>query len=73
MPARVVEVELDQALDREFGVEVCEIERALTAAQPLVDPFQGREVEALLVAEIVVDHALVGAGAARDRVHATAE
>jgi len=73
MPARVVEVELDQTLDRELGVEVRKIERTLAAAQPLVDPLQGREVEALLVAEVVIDHALVGAGSARDRVDAAAE
>ena len=43
------------------------------AAQPLINAFERGEVEALLAAEIVVDHALVGAGAARDLVDAAAE
>src|SRR6516164_6313825 len=73
MPARVVEVELDQAPDRKLGIELREIERTLAAAQSLVDPLEGGKVEALLVAEVMIDHALVGAGAVRDRVHAPAE
>src|SRR5262249_57053724 len=71
MFARIVEVELDQALDRLLGLQVGEVERAFGAAQALIDALERREVETLLAAEVVVDHPLVGAGAARDRVDAS--
>src|SRR5262245_4946022 len=71
--ARIVEIELDQPFDRERGREMVEIERSLAAAQALVNSFQSRQVETVLVAEIMVDHALVGAGAARNRIDASAE
>src|SRR5262245_57196253 len=73
MLARVIKIELDQAPDCEFRVEVIEIERTLAAAQSLVHALERSEVKAVLVAEVVIDHAFVGAGALRDRVHAAAE
>src|SRR6185295_16593486 len=49
----VVEGTLDQLLDRLFGRQSLEIELALLGADLLVDPFQHRQIQRILVAEIV--------------------
>ena len=49
-----------------------EIEPALLGANLLIGAFQHREVEVFLVADVVIQHALVGAGIGRDAVDARA-
>ena len=55
-------------LDRLFRRQALEVELALLGADFLVDPFQHRQVQRVLVAEIVVDQLLVDAGARGDLV-----
>ena len=45
-----------------------EIELALLAADFFVGAFEHREIEVFLVADVVIEHALVGAGLLRDAV-----
>ena len=45
-----------------------EIEPALLGADLLVRAFEHREIEVFLVADVVIEHALVGAGLRRDAV-----
>ena len=45
-----------------------EVEPALLGADLLIGAFQHREVEILLVADVIIQHALVGAGLGRDPV-----
>src|SRR6185369_15070038 len=68
MATGIVEGELDQPLDRGRRSEMREVERLLRAAQFLVDSFQRGEIEPVLVAEIMIDHPLVGVRAARDLI-----
>ena len=49
-----------------------EIEPALLGTDLLVGAFEHREVEVFLVADVVIQHALVGAGIGRDAVDACA-
>ena len=49
-----------------------EVERLFGAAQLLVDPFERGQIEPVLVAEIMIDHPLVGVRAARDLIDAPA-
>ena len=49
-----------------------EIEPALLGADLFVGAFEHREVEIVLVADVIVQHALVGAGLGRDAVDARA-
>ena len=66
----VVPGEADQPLDRLGRIEMFEIEAALLGTDLVVGGFQHREVEVFLVADMVVQHALVGAGIGRDAVDA---
>ena len=59
------ERELAQPL---LGIAVAEVERRLGAADAGIGVLEHDEVERLLVAEVVVEHPLVGAGARRDRI-----
>ena len=68
MRGEVVEGALDQLLDRLLGRQSLEVELALLGADLLVDPFQHRQIQRVLVAEIVVDQLFVDAGARRDLV-----
>ena len=45
-----------------------EIEPALLGADLLVGAFEHREIEVFLVADVIIEHALVGAGLVRDAV-----
>ena len=49
-----------------------EIEPALLGADFLIGAFEHREIEVFLVADVVIQHALVGAGLGRDAVDARA-
>ena len=49
-----------------------QIEPALLDAYLLVSAFEHREVEIVLLADVVIQHALVGAGLGRDPVDARA-
>ena len=68
MGGEVVEGGLDQPLDRLFGRQALEVELALLGADFLIDPFQHRQIQRVLVAEIMIDQLLVDAGARRDLV-----
>ena len=48
--------------------QALQIELALLGADFLIDPFQHREVQRILVAEVVIDQLLVDAGARGDFV-----
>ncbi len=64
----MIERTLDQLPDGAFRRQPFEVELALLGADLLVDPFQHREVERVLVAEIMIDQLLVDAGASSDLV-----
>ena len=64
----VVERTLDQLLDGLFRRQALEVQLALLGPDLLVNPFQHRKVERVLVAEIMIDQLLVDAGAGRDFV-----
>ncbi len=66
--AVVVEGELDQPLQRLQRRQVLDVQLAFALPDGLVGVLERAEIEAFLVAEIVVDHALAGAGAGRDLV-----
>ena len=68
MAAGIVESELDQPLDRGRGGKMREVEGVFRAAQLLVDPFERGEIEPLLVAEVMIDHPLVGMRTPRDLI-----
>ena len=68
MRGEVVEGAFDQLADGPFRRQALEIELALLGADFLVDPFEHREIERVLVAEIMIDQLLVDAGARGDLV-----
>src|SRR5688572_2724464 len=70
MLEEVVPGEGHQAAHRLARIEVLEPERALGVADMRVAPFQRGEEQAFLVAEVVVEHALVRPRARRDAVDA---
>src|SRR5439155_15817871 len=59
MCGEVVEGTLDQLFDRLLWRQSLEIELALLGADLLVDPFEHRQIQCVLVAEIVIDKLLV--------------
>src|SRR5262245_6495333 len=46
-----------------------EIELALLGADLFIGAFEDREIEVLLVADVIIQHALVGAGLQRDAIN----
>ena len=68
MPREMIERALDQFPDRPFGRQSLEVELAFLGPDFLVYPFQYREIERVLVAEIMIHELLVDAGARRDFV-----
>ncbi len=66
--AEVVEGEADQLLHRLARRQLAEVERRLALADVAVGLQQHLRVERLLVADVVVEHALVGAGPFGDPV-----
>ena len=66
MQREIVERTLDQLLDGPLGSQPLEIELALLGPDFLVHPFQHRQVERVLVAEIMIHQLLVDAGTRRD-------
>ena len=72
MATGIVESELDQASDRGRGGKMRKVERVFRAPQLLIDPFERGQIESVLVAEIMIDHPLVGVRAARDLIDAPA-
>src|SRR5215216_4728102 len=72
MPTRIVECEFNQPPNRRCGRNTCKIKRALGPAKVLVHAFERGEIESRLAAEIMIDHALVGARAARNHIDAGA-
>src|SRR5690348_1252213 len=68
----IVPGEVDQALDRLGRIEMFKVEPALLSANLLISAFENREVQTFLVADMVVQHALVGAGLGRNAVDAGA-
>jgi hypothetical protein len=65
----VVERQLGYAAHRRGGVEAVDVDRALRLADRAVGALQNRDVELLLAAEVVVDHALGRAHALGHLVH----
>jgi hypothetical protein len=68
MRGEVVERTRDQLSDRLFGRQALEIELALLLADLLIDPFEYRQIERVLVTEIMIDELLVDSGAGGDVV-----
>ena len=68
----IVPGETDQPLDRFRRIEMFQIEPALLDADFLIGAFEHREIEVVLVADVIIEHALVGAGLGRDPVDARA-
>ncbi len=68
----VVEGEADEGAQRRFRLDMIEIKRRLDLADAAVGVFEHLDEQAFLVAEIVIDHPLAGAGARRDVVDARA-
>ncbi len=68
MGGEVVEGGLDQPLDGLLRRQAFEVELAFLGADFLIDPFQHRQIQRVLVAEIMIDQLLVDAGARRDLV-----
>src|SRR5262249_12788888 len=66
---KIVPGEIDQRPDRLRRIELFEINGALFGANLLVGALQYREIKVFLVADVVVQHALVGAGLRRDAVN----
>src|SRR5260370_10310073 len=64
----IIPGEVDQPLDRLWRIEMFQIEPALLDPYLLIGAFQHREVEIVLLADMVIQHALVGAGVGRDPV-----
>src|SRR5262249_54541721 len=59
---KIIPGEIDQALDRLGRREMFEVELTLLGADLLVGALEDREIEVLLVADVIIKHALVGAG-----------
>ena len=70
--AEVVEGEADELLHRPRRRQLAEVQRRLALADLAVGVEQHAGVERLLVADVVIEHALVGAGALGDAVDAGA-
>src|SRR3954454_25045043 len=68
MRGEVVEGTLDQLLDLLLGRQALEVEFALLGADFLVDPFEHRQIQRVLVAEVMIDELLVDARARGDLV-----
>lgn len=68
MTVVVLEGEFDQAAQCVSGAEVIKVELDLAAAHHAVGLFQTTQVQAVLVVEIIVDHALGGIGLGGDLV-----
>ena len=66
MQRQMVERAFDQLLDCLLRRQSRKVELALLGADFLVDPFQYRQIERVLVAEIMIDQLLVDAGAIGD-------
>src|SRR3546814_20973122 len=72
MLVMMVEGELDQPLQRLDWRQALGVELRLAFAHQPVGVLEGAQIEPLLVAEIVIDHALAGARARGDLVDARA-
>ena len=66
----IIELELDQRLDRFERLEIGEIELALGLAHGAISALQHGQIEVVLGAEIVIEHALVGGRLLGDDVDA---
>ena len=64
----IIPGEIDQPLDRLRRIEMFQIEPALLDPDFLIGAFEHREIEVFLVADVIVQHALVGAGLGGDAV-----
>ncbi len=64
----IIPGEVDQPFDRLGRIEMFQIEPALFNPYFLIGAFQHREVKVVLLADVIVEHALVGAGVGRDPV-----
>src|SRR3984893_11366917 len=68
----IIPGEGDQPFDRAWRVEMLKIEPTLLDADLLIGAFEHREIEIVLLADVVIQHALVGAGLRRNPVDAGA-
>ena len=68
---KVVEGALDKLADGLFGRQSLQIQLMLLGADLLINPFKDREVERILVAEIVINELLVDARPRSDLVDAS--
>src|SRR5258706_12338789 len=66
----IIPGEGDQPFDRACRVEMLQIKPALLDADLLIGAFEHREIEIVLLADVIIQHPLVGAGLARDAVDA---
>ena len=64
----IIPGEVDQARNGLRRIEMLQIEPALFGPYLLVGAFQHREVEIVLLADVIIQHALVSAGFGRDPV-----
>ena len=64
----IIPGEDDQARDRFGGIEVFQIETSFLDPDFLIRTFKDREIQVFLVADVIIQHALVGAGLRRDAV-----
>src|SRR5579862_8833224 len=64
----IIPGELNEALDRLRRIEVFKIEPALLHPDLLISAFEHGEIEFVLLADVIVQHALVGTGLGRDAV-----
>src|SRR4029079_5205193 len=68
----VVERELDERAHRFPRLQLFELELGLSAANFLVHTLKHRQIELLVVSEIVIDHALIRARPSRDCIDTSA-
>ena len=66
----VIPNEIDQSRQPFFGIDIGQFERLAGAADGLVDLFQNGLEQLVLIAEIMIEHAFVDAGAPGDLIDA---
>ncbi len=69
---KIIPGEVDQPLDRPGRIEMFQIKPALLDADFFIGAFEHRQIEIVLLADVIIQHALVGAGFGRDAVDARA-
>ena len=65
---KIVPGEVDQPPDRFERIEMLEIQRSFLCADLFIGAFEDGKLELVLLANLVIQHTLVGAGLGRDPV-----